>query len=201
MLSTRSILSFFLALSAFVLFVNAGPVVSDLVAREPSAIAAPVVNDLVVRSCTNCCSTAGCNEQAILDILINLQAIIDVNVKLLDGIVNPGKYVTIICTAIKEAVTLLAKVEISIGVAGHLLVDILDITVHIILSLAKAVSKYGLLVLLAISLKIDASLAGLVNILCGLIPTLQHLLSITLQVSIDLLLSVKFVLTLLACAL
>jgi len=203
MFTSRSIFAFILAAFAFALFASASPieVESGLVARSPEALAAPALARDLVERCDNCCATAGCNEQAILDILIKLKASIDINVNLLDGIVDPGPIIVKIVADIKVAVDALVKVYVNVSVVGSLITEIVAIIVAIILELAKGCGKYGLLVLISISLKIDASLAGLINVLCGLIPTLQHLLSIALKINVNLLVTVKFVLTLVACGL
>ncbi|KZP32665.1 hypothetical protein FIBSPDRAFT_882498 [Athelia psychrophila] len=186
MLSSR-IIPFLFLVATFGLFAFAAPT-------------SPVVESSLVARCDTCtCTTSGCNEAAILTILTNLQATIDVSLAFLDGVTNPAAYAGDICVAIKAAVTLLAEVEVNVSTAGSDVGDIVNIVVAIILAIATCVSKYGLLVSVTLSLQFDLVLSGLVTAVVKLIPGVTALLGAALNLDLDLLQTVKFVLTLVAC--
>ncbi|KZP23653.1 hypothetical protein FIBSPDRAFT_1042810 [Athelia psychrophila] len=186
MFSSR-IIPFFFLVATFGLFAFAAPT-------------SPVVGSSLVARCDTCtCTTSGCNEAAILTIITNLKATIDVSIGFLDGVTAPGPYAADICTAISAAVTLLGEVDVNVSTAGSLVGDIVNIIVAIILAIATCVSKYGLVVAVTLSLQFDLALSALVKCCIGLIPGLTVLLGSALNVDITLLQKVKFVLTLVAC--
>ncbi|KAF7985835.1 hypothetical protein HWV62_512 [Athelia sp. TMB] len=175
MFSSR-IIPFLFLVATFGLFAYASPVEisSDLQARAPTS---SITESSVFARCDCTCDTAGCNEQAILTILTNLQATINVSIGFLDGVTAPGPYATAICTAIGDAVTLLGDVDVNLSEAGSLVGDIVNIIVAIILALATCVSKYGLVVATRLALQLDASLQVLVKAVIALIPDVTALLS------------------------
>ncbi|KAF7978381.1 hypothetical protein HWV62_763 [Athelia sp. TMB] len=203
------IIPFLFLVATFGLFAFASPieVSSDLQARAPSGLEArvpfsPVVESSLVARCDTCtCTTVGCNEAAILQILLNLQATINVTISALDGVTNPAAAAGAIVAAINAAVKLLADVEINVSTAGVLVGQIVNIVVAIILALANSVTKYGLLVSVTLSLQFDLALSGLVTAVIKLIPGVTVLIDSILNVDLDLLETVKFVLTIVACAL
>jgi len=158
---------------------------SDLIARCSSGL------------CT--CDEVGCNEQAILTILTNLQATIATSITLLDGVTNPSVPAAAICTAINVAVQLLTEVKVNISTAGPIVVQIVNIIVHIVLALATCVSAYGPIIAVTLALQFDAALSLLIKTCGSLIPGLLGLVGTALNADITLLTTVKFVLTLIAC--
>ncbi|KAF7977294.1 hypothetical protein HWV62_4263 [Athelia sp. TMB] len=175
MFSSR-VIPFLFFIATLGLFAYASPVQisSDLNARAPMS---PAIESSLVARCDTCtCTTPGCNEQAILTILTNLQATINVSISFLDGVTAPGPYAADICAAISAAVTLLGEVEVNVSTAGSLVGDIVNIIVAIILAIATCVSKYGLVVATTLSLQFDLALSGLVTAVIKLIPGVTALL-------------------------
>ncbi|KAF7978457.1 hypothetical protein HWV62_658 [Athelia sp. TMB] len=201
------IIPFLFLVATFGLFAFASPIevpsglqaraLSDIEARAPFS---PIVESSLVARCDTCtCTTAGCNEAAILAILVDLQASINVTITGLDGVANPSVAAGAIVAAINAAVTLLADVEVNVSTAGSLVGQIVNIIVAIVLALATCVTKYGLAVSVTLSLQFDLALSGLVTAVIKLIPDVTALISAALNVDLDLLQTVKFVLTLVAC--
>ncbi|KAF7978458.1 hypothetical protein HWV62_660 [Athelia sp. TMB] len=208
MFSSR-IIPFLFLVATFGLFAFASPIevpsglqaraFSDLEARAPFS---PVIESSLVTRCDTCtCTTVGCNEEAILEILVNLQLTINATISALDGVTNPSGPAGIIVAAINAAISLLADVQVNVSTAGPLVGQIVNILVAIILALAKAVTKYGLVVSVTLSLQFDLALSGLVTAIIKLIPGVTALIDSLLNVDLDLLETVKFVLTIAACAL
>ncbi|KZP29799.1 hypothetical protein FIBSPDRAFT_884815 [Athelia psychrophila] len=167
------------------------------------AFAAPtssVIESSLLARCDTCtCTTSGCNEAAILNIVTNLQATIKTSTSFLDGVTAPGPYADDICTAIKDSITLLAAVDVNDSTAGADVGDIVNIVVAIILAIATCVSKYGASTALSLAQQFDASLSDLIKALINLIPGVTALFEPALNVDLDVLQAVKFVLTLAAC--
>ncbi|KAF7979485.1 hypothetical protein HWV62_42321 [Athelia sp. TMB] len=169
------VISFFFLIATLGLFAYASPIEisTGLQARDVS----PNVSRAFQSRCDCKCTTEGCNEEAILEILTNLQATIDVSLGFFDGVTNPAPYAADICAAISAAITLLEEVDVNVSTAGALVGDIVNIIIAIILALAKCVSAYGLVIAATLTLQFDASLSALVNVCVGLIPGLTALLS------------------------
>lgn len=197
MFSAR-IISFFFLLATFGFFACAKPVTFEGVAARASA---PEVvaraSELLVRGGT--CDSKGCNEDAILAVLLALQVKVEAQVKLLDGI-NIAPCTTIIAD-INAAVQLLLQIDVNLSVYGSKCKSILSIIVNILVSIAGALSKYNPLVIIAICLKLDLCLCAFVHVCITLIPGLLALITAALKVDVNLFLKLKLVLTLAACGL
>jgi len=190
MFSTR-IISFFFLLVSFGLFACAKPIdTTDLAVRG--------TGDLVTRGGypENPCGCSG----DILDVLLDLKVKLDVSIGLLDGHTSPSKPCDDIIAAINAAIAIIVKIKVDVVLAADL-TAIVDVLLSIILSIVGGIGKYGLLLTLTLVLKLDLALSLLVNACTGLLPGLLALLSAALSVHVDLLVSLKFVLTIVACGL
>ncbi|KZP20496.1 hypothetical protein FIBSPDRAFT_954446 [Athelia psychrophila] len=188
MLSSR-IIPFLFLVATFGLFAFAAPT-------------SPVVeSSLAAHHNTRTCTTSECNGADILTIVANLQATIAVSLCSLDGETDPGVFVGEIIAAIGAAVTLLGQVVVTVSIAGSDVNAIVNIVASIIVAIATCVSKYGLIGSLPLSLQFDLALSSLVTAVVKLIPGINALLGAALNTSLDLLQTVKFVLTLVACLL
>jgi len=152
MLSTR-IYAFFMFLVSFGLFAHAKPVATGLTVRDDFG------KTLEARTYP----TTACNcGHDLVDVLVALKVQIDAEVALLDGVKAPASIVAVIIADIKVAIDLIAKIDVKV----FLDVDVdlcVTLLVDIILAILAGVSKYGLLVILSLTAKIDVVLAALLS--------------------------------------
>ncbi|KAF8311524.1 uncharacterized protein EI90DRAFT_3011855 [Cantharellus anzutake] len=188
-------LALFFTFASLFAVVRAAPVSDpapafNLVARDDGLVSGVVSPRGVVT-----CAALGCNEKDILKLLTKLHIDLKILIGKLDGHANPWPIVTDICAVITATIELLAAIAVNISVPGELIAEIVAILVEIIISLATCVTLYGPLVTIAIAIKIDVVLLALVSSCCGLIPTLLVELTAALVVHLELLQTVRFVLT------
>jgi len=178
--------TFFLFLVSFGLFAHAKPVGNGLTVRDDFGKA------LEARNYPS--SPCNCGHD-LVDVLVDLKVKIDASVLLLDGVHNPTNPCNDIIAAIKVAIDLVAKIDLKVAFVNVDISLCVSILVQIILAILAGCSKYGLLVILSLTAKIDVVLGALLTACIKLCPTIlvQIVLNVDLLVKLPVLILYGFV--------